>query len=1643
MINETQIGLYKGGNFPGLDDYLDRKIVKPLPFAPSQIISVVTASHALINNTMTVGNIAKGLASTQTSGGMVCAALPGLVGLGSTNIISDTQGSILNLVEVRDSGSNDEIMVSGQKVWGLLQCSNTVTDGDPIGAPTFENIQVSFVVRDVTDTLVITPITGTIEYNINSLFSLRNLPVLSKIGGNSEVETLALGIISIDTVVNAELLNGSVDNDLIYVVETETVYRYEDAAAVFVRDGEFILDTADAGTTRWLGIAGKYHVPDISTMGSLELKEQSSIPPPKASTVKHFASASGGVDINTVFLCHFDTGNGSGVFTDDSLAAHIITPNNGMLQSNVQVKFGQSTGAPDGVNQFLTVGDHTDWNYASGEFTIEAWVYLGSAVTKRYPIYNHKTDDNNFLAFYIDTDRSLNFEYKNTGTKVIDLSGGLVDLYTWTHIVAERAGDDWTIYVNGISKASVNTALALQDFTGNLIICAQDLGEAVSVHGHWHLNETTGSSFPDSSGNGYNGTCVGMLNSDWVTGKLNNGLEFNPTGDYATLGAAGDFERTDPFSVELWFKRDPADTVGYIVSKMVPNIGWGVYISAGKLTFRVFHDWNNDGWSVQADSFTLNTDWHHVIVTYDGSSSQNGVEFHIDGVKETVYSFPISYNGGVVIGTIKNAQALQLCGRTGLSANLGMIADEVVIYDEVISQLYIDYRYNSGIGREEHLPAIEYFDGYIDEYRITNGIARFQGNFVPSGYPYGVSSPYWILPNGSVIGLSGFGQTGSKQWGEDGFDIYRDNGRVDIYDAIGAGKYDTRVTNNTGGTLEKYRLVQVVGHDIPNDIPNVNNITTKDQEMLGIVTEDIINGEQGYIRFRGNIQFGGFDTTIFSTGDPVYYDINTSTPTMSFTSYKIGTLIRPAINGIVHINISTYDRGIKILPTIADAELEIGKDNDVVYVSEIDTFYKYETMSGPTIDDNEFMLSTGDGGVTRWIASTGKYNANAVYASGIIGSGKDEIRVQNNTLFQIDQYKIVRASSWDSVYNIPRVVEIDGNSQTPVAIVTEDFGSGEVGFQLRRGMITAVGFNTSSATIDDPVYSSNLGDLTLTETDMKVGIVSELSTGSGVVYIDIGGGGGGGSKLAGEDEGILAIADVKTINFVGADVSAYQNGSDPNQLDVYIPALAFQPYYDASNPQGNATVPDTTTSSRNVADPAPENLYDIGGWAPGTLHPITRSTPLTWTHTDNCSFVNNTSTTVEVNIYDETDVAILETYTTPAIVGNSVNNGVNITVSITGWAVDSIRWQSKISVTVDIDTILPNSGRWSIEVIHHNGSSDYTYTQGPLFYDTEALVAALTGVSIAETGGSVVTRFISGVEYYDFGSQFTIDIADIDNLNSDSYPVTQVNAQGGEYALPALNIPGASLTGWMNDWNDNNDTYQKTDWAINQLDFFTISTTANVSARVVDWVAAGWINSPNANVLIDTYDNLSTRLIEQFRFENWRCPTTGNFDLPNQKTWTSNIDVGLGDSVFFNGGCERNVTNFTIYNPNSVSQPNYSTQNATVWLYREFMHTGAASSSMRINITGTYTSLEYKLAKVWNGTSSGGTIWVDGLIPYNFAQWNNGSPLGGTGGQTGAGAGYIDVTFGSNNIINTSDTVYVRISFTAGQRITTLNIVFS
>lgn len=238
----------------------------------------------------------------------------------------------------------------------------------------------------------------------------------------------------------------------------------------------------------------------------------------------------------------------------------------------------------------------------------------------------------------------------------------------------------------------------ISDETKAQVLGGVGLLRVENVEGHWHLNESSGSDVADSSGKDNDGVATNMEDGDWVAAKLNNGLLFGGTDEFVNLSDIADFERTDPFSIEFWFKTTTSG-VEMIMSRQLNSgtfRGWNVFIESGIITTALISD------NAVANRIQLKTNltfndgvFHHCVVTYDGSSTVAGLNIFIDGSDVATTNVTDSLST-----TISVAADCQMSGRSGANVVYNGTLDEVVIYSFELSSANVTSRYNSGTGTE-------------------------------------------------------------------------------------------------------------------------------------------------------------------------------------------------------------------------------------------------------------------------------------------------------------------------------------------------------------------------------------------------------------------------------------------------------------------------------------------------------------------------------------------------------------------------------------------------------------------------------------------------------------------------------------------------------------------------------------------------------------------------------------------------------------------------------------------------------------------------------------------------------------------------------------------------------------------------------
>ena len=119
-----------------------------------------------------------------------------------------------------------------------------------------------------------------------------------------------------------------------------------------------------------------------------------------------------------------------------------------------------------------------------------------------------------------------------------------------------------------------------------------------------------------------------------VPGKKGNALKL--TGDDGVNLGIGNFNRTQPFTITLWMNtpNHKERTVVYSRSKAWTDAGsrgYQMLLRNGHLSTSLIHFWPGNAINIRAINKLPINEWHHVSVTYDGSTHANGLKIYIDG----------------------------------------------------------------------------------------------------------------------------------------------------------------------------------------------------------------------------------------------------------------------------------------------------------------------------------------------------------------------------------------------------------------------------------------------------------------------------------------------------------------------------------------------------------------------------------------------------------------------------------------------------------------------------------------------------------------------------------------------------------------------------------------------------------------------------------------------------------------------------------------------------------------------------------------------------------------------------------------------------------------------------------------------------
>lgn len=428
-------------------------------------------------------------------------------------------------------------------------------------------------------------------------------------------------------------------------------------------------------------------------------------------------------------LLPMDGSNGSTTFTDSGPNAITLTATGSPQISTTLSKYGGASASFPTNQSYLTAPSSTLWAFGTGDFTIEFWIYIAanqnsqgiignrpnSAVSTAWQILFHTT--NNRIEFH-------------TGAAIVLQSSSTVSLNTWTHVAFCRSSGTLRVFLNGVQAGSVtnsndystvsalnisrdlNTYASSNGIVGNLddlriskfaryttsftpptaaLPTFESATPADPYYGSTslllHMDGTNGStSFVDSGPNALAVTASGNAQVSTAQSKFGGASAyFDGNGDYLSLGTQSQLDfGTGDFTIECWFQLTSTTNADQgILNDTRATFGTGSVLfkakqtsGSGKICFQAYDFSSSGGRIVQSTTVPVVNTWYHVALV----RSSGTVRLFVNGVLES---------SGTWAGSV-------------------------------------NFNYNNGtrIGHSILDGANGYLTGYIDDLRITKGVAR-------------------------------------------------------------------------------------------------------------------------------------------------------------------------------------------------------------------------------------------------------------------------------------------------------------------------------------------------------------------------------------------------------------------------------------------------------------------------------------------------------------------------------------------------------------------------------------------------------------------------------------------------------------------------------------------------------------------------------------------------------------------------------------------------------------------------------------------------------------------------------------------------------------------------------------------------------
>jgi hypothetical protein len=363
----------------------------------------------------------------------------------------------------------------------------------------------------------------------------------------------------------------------------------------------------------------------------------------------------------------------------------------------------------DGSGDYLTATANT----LSGEFTVEGWVYRNTNSTTAAVLEFFGIGDSNTTTgfqVYVGNSGTSLYVYSNNAVQIN--GGDVVQKFGWTHVaVVRNSSNVVTLYVNGTAVGSTWTTSAT--FSADRYVGAGYYNGGID--GVWTgyisgYRVTTTAVYtgtftpPTSPPTAITNTqlLLNFTNAGIIDNAMMNDLEtvgnaqistsvkkygtgsiaFDGTGDYLTIPFSQNFVfGAGNWTVELWVYLNSTGRQGFVAleDNNGTNVPWEIGLNASN-KFRALVQTSGGQVVIDGTTTPSTSTWYHIAAVRNGAT----VTLYVNGTSEA----------------------------TGSVSTNALVAETNSVY---VGQYAYGFQFN----------------GYIDDLRITKGIARYVQNFTP------------------------------------------------------------------------------------------------------------------------------------------------------------------------------------------------------------------------------------------------------------------------------------------------------------------------------------------------------------------------------------------------------------------------------------------------------------------------------------------------------------------------------------------------------------------------------------------------------------------------------------------------------------------------------------------------------------------------------------------------------------------------------------------------------------------------------------------------------------------------------------------------------------------------------------------------